>query len=114
MQYLSSPAQAAISTLRSALSKLDDLRSQPEREIVYSALVAHVRSAMPMLLVGAPPLPDGTKDALIDLGEGRLVRLRVLDGALNMYVCETGSHDVNVRLSEAQREQLRAALGAVR
>jgi hypothetical protein len=91
-------------------------KTQPsEVAAFYEAVAAHLRSAAPLALVGPAPLvPDGSSDALIDLGAGALVRLRVLDGQLNMYVCEAAQHDVNVVLEERAREQLRAALGVVR
>jgi len=103
---------AIVAKLQQALHALDELKSQSERQLIYDAITAHLRNASPMSFAAPPPLiPE--KDALIDLGEGRLVRLRILDGQLNMYVCEPG-HDANVVLPEMAREQLRAALGVVR
>ncbi len=111
---LSAEANAIIIALRDGLSRLDEHKSQPERDLVYQAIASHMRSAAPMAFVGAPAELVPTSDALIDLGAGQLVRLRVLDGRLNMYVCEAASHDVNVVLDDSKREQLRAALGVVR
>ncbi len=113
---LSADANAIIIALRDGLSRLDEHKSQPERDLVYQAIAAHMRNASPMAFTGAPPADlVPTQDALIDLGAGQLVRLRVLDGRLNMYVAEgSGLHDVNVVLDDSKREQLRAALGVVR
>jgi hypothetical protein len=89
-------------------------KEQPaEVAALMEAVAAHLRSAAPLSLLAAPELQP-SQDALIDLGEGRIVRLRVLDGRLNMYVCEGPAHDASVALSEVAREQLRAALGSVR
>ncbi len=113
----SSRALAIARTFAAAFDALKEHAKQNPSEVamLYESVASHIRSAAPMaMLVGPPPLIDET-DAIIDLGEGSLVRLRVLDGKLNMYVCEPqGAHDVNVVLGETPREQLRAALGVVR
>jgi hypothetical protein len=110
---MSDAAEAAIACIRVGLSALDDHKSQPERSLIYSALAAHIRNASPMSLVSLPDLVP-SDDALIDLGAGALVRLRVLDGKLNMYVCESTARDVAVVVGDTAREQLRAALAVVR
>lgn len=110
---LSAEANAIIVALRDCLSRLDEHKSQPERDLVYQAIAAHMRSAAPMAFAGPADLVP-QQDALIDLGSGAMVRLRVLDGKLNLFVCENAQHDANVVLDEPKRELLRAALGVVR
>lgn len=115
MEHLSPAAQSIITALQRELARLDDHKSQPERAVVYAAVAAHLRSASPMSFTGVPDLvPAGSPDALIDLGAGALIRLRILDGKLNLFVCEAAQHDASVTLSEEHRAQLRGALEAVR
>jgi hypothetical protein len=80
---------------------------------LYEAIASHLRSAAPMSLVQPPALADGP-DLLIDLGAGQVIRVRPIDGRLNLHVFETAQHDAAVVLSETARAQLVAALEVVR
>lgn len=114
MQHLSPTAQSIVAHLRAGLAALDDLKSQPERDLIYQVIASHVRSAAPMAFTGAADLVEPQQEAVVHLDDGQRVELRMIDGRLNLYAAESHERDTNVRISEGQREQLRLALGAVR
>lgn len=112
MQNLSDTATRIVAHLQAALAALDDLKSQPERTAIYDVIAAHLRSASPMSFHAPAPVALDTPDLLIDLGAGSLIRLRMIDEKLTLYVGESGAHDAAVTLTDGQRAQLAAALGA--
>src|SRR5690242_18225688 len=81
-------------------------KSDPQGVIqVAEAVAAHLRSWQPLVLLGAPPPLTGEQDALIDLGEGQIVRLHILDGKLNMLTVESPARDTNVVIGERARAE---------
>lgn len=99
--------------LRTALAVLDDLKSSTERDYLYSVLVAHVRSAAPMSLLGAADVIEPTAEVIVPLQDGARIDLNVDDGSLVLYVVEPSGKDAAVALSVGRTEDLRRGLSRI-
>src|SRR5687767_6949739 len=90
-------ATAIVRSVQSVLHALDDLKSSAEREQIYAVIVAHVRSAMPMVL-GAAAVIEPVNEIVHPLGDGARYELRRRGEWIDLYVHDAFGHDVDVGL----------------
>ena len=111
--HLSDLAAEVAQRLRTVFAVLDDLKSQTEREYLYSVVVRHVRSAQPMALLGAADVIEPTAEVIVPLQDGARIDLNVDDGSLVLYVVEPSGKDAAVALSVGRTEDLRRGLSRI-
>lgn len=103
-----------VRSLQSVLHAIDEHKSQPEKEQIYGVLVAHVRSAMPMLLGTAPDTAPIQRivdpPVRVDLADGSFYELSILERWLVLYVKDSAEHDADIKLTHGQATVLRELL----
>jgi hypothetical protein len=99
--------------IRRALHDIDDHCTPTEREHYYAQIVAHVRSAAPMLLAAAPPLGDAVAEVNRALGDGSTYRLAIEAGAVVMTVRDAHDGHATVALTAVEAVRARADIDAV-